>query len=289
MSLPVSSETGCAAAPPAETGIRRGTADARLAEAPHHCWADHNPTGWFASGRGPLKSAPARSRRTSSGSRPRQQIQLEVWRVTECIEQTRAEPKMLRLRLTLSVLLGLQVAGTGASKVVVEACKNMMCYAVTPDNEYDNYEEIQLTNVQWLYTFVSGKDLKTATKIALDKFFDYSRFGNAADTIVPISAAWAIYAPFENGKIKQEFSFFITLPLEVVSPPDPNDSSISVVFHPEHSGYVRTFEQKTEDYERLASELKKDLEKDGRVFNNKYVYIAWFNTQGLMQIAFRDN
>ncbi|XP_055492197.1 uncharacterized protein LOC129697554 [Leucoraja erinacea] len=73
MSSPVSSETGCTAAPPAETGIRRGTADARLAEAPHHCWADHNPTGWFASGRGSSKCAPARSRRTSSGSRPRRQ------------------------------------------------------------------------------------------------------------------------------------------------------------------------------------------------------------------------
>ncbi|XP_078256064.1 uncharacterized protein LOC144593822 [Rhinoraja longicauda] len=150
------------------------------------------------------------------------------------------------------------------------------------------YEEQSLPERQWLFTFINGTDFKTATEVALSKFYGYAQSSNAADTIVPISFPLAVYAPFENGVMKQEYSFFIYLPLEVQSPPDPKDPSVRVRHCVATKAYVRTYQEITEDYERLANEFKKDLENDHRSIYKYDVYIIWFNMRGLFQIAFLE-
>ncbi|XP_055492372.1 uncharacterized protein LOC129697688 [Leucoraja erinacea] len=200
---------------------------------------------------------------------------------------TRAEPKMLRLCLTLSVLLGLQVAGTGADHSVGEACKNSICLPLKKLIKYDTYEELYLPELRWLSTFVKGADLNTAIDIAISRFFKYSRFNNSADTVVPLSIPWSVYVPLTFEIPTSGFLVSISLPAGIVDPPAPNDPSVQLLQSPEVQSYVRTFTEKTEDYDQLIDEFKRDLEKDNRSFNNTGVYINWYNINGLMQIVIK--
>ncbi|XP_072912168.1 heme-binding protein 1-like [Hemitrygon akajei] len=198
---------------------------------------------------------------------------------------------MLRLRVTLFVLLMFQVAGIRGTDLVQESCDSIICHPVLKVIEHNGYKEIELPTLHWLHTFVDGMDMDTGIKLGLERFFNYSRFHNDAGTIVPISAPWAIRAPFENGIIKPQFSVFVSLPLEIQTPPLPKDPSVQVIDTPLLNIYESYFvtEQENEDYGRLANELKKKLENDHCSFDHSSIFITWFNKAGHVKLTFLKN
>ncbi|XP_072911522.1 uncharacterized protein [Hemitrygon akajei] len=200
------------------------------------------------------------------------------------------EHKMLRLCVTLCVLLRLQAAVTGGRDLVEESCQSIICYPISKVAVYDEYEEVEVPSLHWLYTSVNGTDLETAANIALDRLLDYSYLNNAAETIVPVSAPWSVYINWQlaNGIAKPEFTFYILLPLEVQSPPEPRDPRVQIDIMPQEAGYESYWitEQKNEDYLKLANDLKRHLEDDQRSFDSSGFYITWFNTRGHFKIIF---
>ncbi|XP_067840026.1 uncharacterized protein [Heptranchias perlo] len=196
------------------------------------------------------------------------------------------DTKMLRLCLTLSVLLGLQITGTGADQEVADFCQQIICHHPTQIIQRNNYEEMEFPTFQWVETDVSGTDMKTALKTGLEKLLKYSNLSNAAETIVPVSAPWVIKGSLLNDKIQREFQVYLYLSPLVHSPPEPKDPTVLISTFPPFNFYIRTFRHHNQEDGSLINEFIKDLDQDKRSFYRKFFYIGWYNTRGLKQIAF---
>ncbi|XP_067840022.1 uncharacterized protein [Heptranchias perlo] len=196
------------------------------------------------------------------------------------------DTKMLRLCLTLSVLLGLQIPATGADQEVADFCQQVICHHPTQIIQLNDYEEMEFPTLQWVETDVSGTDMKTALKTGLEKLLKYSNLSNAAETIVPVSAPWGIKGSLMNGKIQREFQVYLYLPFSVHSPPEPKDPTVQTTTFPPFNFYFRTFQHDNQEYGSRVREFMKDLNQDNRSFYRKFFYIGWYNTRGLMQIFF---
>ncbi|XP_067841417.1 uncharacterized protein [Heptranchias perlo] len=234
------------------------------------------------------------------------------------------DTKMLRLCLTLSVLLGLQITATGADQEVIDFCHEVYCLEPLSFTSHGTYEENEFPTLQWVVTEVSGMDMKNAVITGMDKLLKYSYFSNAAATIVPVSAPWVIQGHLVDGTVQQKFNVSLNLPPLIISPPEPTDPTVKIIKESSLHYFIRTFHDKTdvqnhgslvkefmkdlEDGQRsfykssffiawtfrhhnqdlgsLINEFIKDLDQDKRSFYRKFFYIGWFNTRGLKQIAF---
>lgn len=165
------------------------------------------------------------------------------------------------------------------------ACEKSICVPINRIIKYDTYEDHQLPALRWLYMFVQQADLLTAIEIAHLKFFEYSRYGNTADTIVPLGIPWTVFTPLTFEISTRDYVVYISLPAGIVDPPAPTDPSVQIHKTPIVEAYVRTFTEITDGYQDLIDEFKRDLENDNRSFNNTGVYINFLNTNGLMQIV----
>uniref|UniRef100_UPI00398ED567 heme-binding protein 2-like n=1 Tax=Pristiophorus japonicus TaxID=55135 RepID=UPI00398ED567 len=195
---------------------------------------------------------------------------------------------MLRLCLTVSVLFGRQIAAKEEYHEGIDFCGDYGCPQPIEMIQFNNYDEMEYLPVQWIVTEVNGMDIKSALATGLDKLQNYSWFLNAADTIVPVSAPWGLQGYLVNGTIQQKFGVFVVLVPELTSPPEPTDPTIKIGMS--HIGwfYVRTFDTKVDDqqYEGRVIEFLNDLEKDKQSFDRSFFYLVFFNTNGLMEVAF---
>ncbi|XP_072405121.1 uncharacterized protein [Chiloscyllium punctatum] len=184
---------------------------------------------------------------------------------------------MLRIFLTVSVLFGHQIAAQDPELEVIELCEGIDC--VGPDQviQDTNYDEVTYVNVQWVETEVHGTDLEQVLELGLDKLFKYSRFGNAEETIVPITAPWFLVGRLVNGTFPQRFNVGVTTVPEINSPPTPTDQTIKQRSFSLGRFFVRTIPNITDgkQYEKLILDFVKDLEEDKKIFNGKFI-IVWY-------------
>ncbi|XP_078397490.1 uncharacterized protein LOC144680394 [Cetorhinus maximus] len=192
---------------------------------------------------------------------------------------------MLRLFLTVSVLFWHQLA---AQDEVDIFCDENDCTEPAEVIVDKNYEEEEFQHFQWARTTVTGMDMNRAIETGLERLFNYSHFSNAAGTIVPISAPWVVSGYMENGTMGQALLTSVMIVAEVINPPEPTDPTVQLGIQPTDWYYVRDFDQKLDgqQYEKLVTEFQQDLEQDNQHFDPRFI-IAFFNTHGLMQIAFR--
>ncbi|XP_078397474.1 heme-binding protein 2-like [Cetorhinus maximus] len=195
---------------------------------------------------------------------------------------------MLRLFLTVSVLFWQQLAAQDELQEVIDFCNESDCIEPAEVIQHMNYEEEEFLHFQWIGTMVHGMDLNSAIETGLDRLFNYSHFSNAAGTIVPISAPWVVSGYMENGTMGQALLISVTIVAEVINPPEPTDQTVQLGSMPADWCYIRTFDQKVDgqQYEGHVTEFQQDLEQDNRHFDPGFI-ISFYNTHGLMQIAFR--
>ncbi|XP_038654696.1 uncharacterized protein LOC119966789 [Scyliorhinus canicula] len=195
---------------------------------------------------------------------------------------------MLRIFLTVSVLFWNQLAAEKAVEEALDICGETDCLKPIEIIKDKNYNELEVGFHRRVETEVHAVNFQSAMEIGLEKLFNYSRCGNAAGTIIPISSPWGVFGYFENGKIQQEFGVFVEIVPEVMNPPEPKDPTVKIVNVPHVWYYARGFDNKVDDeqIEERVIQLLKDLEQDNQPFNRKIFAIAFTNTQGLMGIAF---
>ncbi|XP_067840054.1 uncharacterized protein [Heptranchias perlo] len=154
-----------------------------------------------------------------------------------------------------------------------------------------NYELMEYPAFQWIETEVNGTDMKTAVRTGLDKLMKYAHFSNAADTIIPVSAPLGLTGFLVNGTLQQKFKISLIVPVQVVSPPEPTDQTVKIGTSPGAWCYVRVLDTKVygQHYYELVMEFLNDLEQDKQSFEKRFFVISWFNTDGLMDIAFQRN
>ncbi|XP_067839806.1 heme-binding protein 1-like [Heptranchias perlo] len=194
---------------------------------------------------------------------------------------------MLRLCLTVSVLFGHQIAGKEVEQEMIDLCDDVFCIEPTEIIPYNNYELMEYAAFQWIETEVNGTDMKTAVRTGLDKLMKYAHFSNAADTIVPVSAPLGLTGFLVNGTLQQKFFITLTVPVQVVSPPEPTDQTVKIGTSPGGWYYVRVFDTKVygQHYHELVMEFLNDLEQDKQSFDRRFFSISWFSTDGIMDIA----
>ncbi|XP_038654999.1 uncharacterized protein LOC119967051 [Scyliorhinus canicula] len=195
---------------------------------------------------------------------------------------------MLRIFLTVSVLFWNQLAAQDPVQQMIELCDADDCIRPVGIIEDKNYEEMEYKFRQRVETEVHAVNFKNAMEIGLEKLFNYSRCGNAAGTVVPISAPWGVFGYLENGKIQQRFRVYLQIVTEVINPPEPTDPTVETVFAPPVWYFVRGFDKKVdeEQIEERVTQLLKDLEQDNQPFKGTFFGIGFFNTRGLMGIGF---
>ncbi|XP_038654954.1 uncharacterized protein LOC119967023 [Scyliorhinus canicula] len=195
---------------------------------------------------------------------------------------------MLRIFLTVSVLFWNQLAAQKAAEEMIELCEAGDCLLPVVAIEDKNYKEMEYKFRQRVETEVHAVNFKSAMEIGLEKLFNYSRCGNAAGTVVPISAPWGVFGYLENGKIQQRFRVYLEILPEVINPPEPTDPTVKTVFAPPVRYFARVFDNKVdeEQIEECVTQLLKDLEQDNQPFKGTFFVIAFYNTHGLMGIGF---
>ncbi|XP_038654953.1 uncharacterized protein LOC119967022 [Scyliorhinus canicula] len=195
---------------------------------------------------------------------------------------------MLRIFLTVSVLFWNQLAAQKAVDEVLDLCEDDNCFSPAVVIEDKNYNELEVVFHRRVETEVHAVNFKSAMEIGLEKLFNYSRCGNVAGTVVPISAPWGAYGYLENGKIQQKFKVFLEIVPEVINMPEPTDPTVKTVFIPPVWYFARIFDKKLDEQqiEERVTQLLKDLEQDNQPFKGTFFVIAFYNTHGLMGIAF---
>ncbi|XP_038654692.1 uncharacterized protein LOC119966787 isoform X1 [Scyliorhinus canicula] len=151
-----------------------------------------------------------------------------------------------------------------------------------------NYIEMEYRFHRRVETEVHAVNFQSAIEIGLEKLFNYSRCGNVAGTVVPISAPWGVFGYLENGKIQQRFRVYLEILPEVINPPEPTDPTVETVFTPPVWFFARAFNKKVDEQqiEERVTQLLKDLEQDNQPLKPTFFLIAFYNTHGLMGIAF---
>ncbi|GCB76476.1 hypothetical protein scyTo_0021008, partial [Scyliorhinus torazame] len=151
-----------------------------------------------------------------------------------------------------------------------------------------NYVEMKYKFRQRVETEVHAVNFKSAMEIGLEKLFNYSRCGNVAGTVVPVSAPWGVFGYLENGKIQQKFRVFLEIVPEVINSPESTDPTVKTVFAPPVWYYTRSFDKKVDEQqtEEGVIQFQKDLEQDNQPFNRTFFVIAYFNSHGLIGIGF---
>ncbi|XP_043558653.1 uncharacterized protein LOC122555983 [Chiloscyllium plagiosum] len=204
---------------------------------------------------------------------------------------------MPRIFFTVSVLFGHQIAARDPEQEVIDLCKGVDC--VGPDQviQDKNYDEVTYINLQYVEAEVHGTDLEQVVELGLDKLFKYSRFGNAEETIVPITAPWVLTGCLVNGTFPQRFNVCVTIVLQADwlqynlrdFPAFPVQASeIQQDLDNIWDWADRwTIPNKTDgkQYEELVLDFMKDLEEDKRILNGKFI-IGWYKKGRRAQIAF---
>ncbi|XP_072356688.1 heme-binding protein 2-like [Scyliorhinus torazame] len=195
---------------------------------------------------------------------------------------------MLRIFLTVSVLFWNQLAAQNAVKEMIELCEQDDCPEPAVVIEDKNYEEMEYRFRQWIQTEVHAVNFKSAMEIGLGKLFNYSRCGNVAGTVVPVSGPWGVFGYLQNGEIQQRFTVYLLIVSEVIDPPEPTDPTVKIVFAPPVWYFARDFDKKVDEQqiEERVIQFQKDLEQDNQPFNRTFFVIAFFNTHGLIGIGF---
>ncbi|XP_078069765.1 uncharacterized protein LOC144494064 [Mustelus asterias] len=190
---------------------------------------------------------------------------------------------MLRLFLTVSVLFWNQLAAH--NQELYQFCNGIGCTVPGKIIQHETYAEVKFHPMQWVETQVESMD---ALQTGLEKLFNYSHFGNDAGTIIPLTAPWGISGRLDSGKLLPRFRVYIPIAPEVNNPPEPTDQEVNVRSKYDCSYFVRAFVQKVEveQHPELVTEFLKDLEQDNRNFDRSYFDIAFYNTNGPMEIGF---
>ncbi|XP_038654952.1 uncharacterized protein LOC119967021 [Scyliorhinus canicula] len=195
---------------------------------------------------------------------------------------------MLRIFLTVSVLFWNQLAAEKAVNEVIDFCQDADCLEPVEAILGKNYNELEFDFRQWIATDAYGDNIQDAVDFNLMKFFNYSRCGNVADTIVPISAPWGFRGYLENGTVQQIFKVYTLIVPQVNDPPEPLDPTVKIGIGTPIWFYTRSFDHSFHppEVKELVTQFMGDLEKDNQPFNRTTFIIAVFNTLGLMEIGF---
>ncbi|GCB77142.1 hypothetical protein scyTo_0020546 [Scyliorhinus torazame] len=195
---------------------------------------------------------------------------------------------MLRIFLTVSVLFWNQLAAQEQLKSVIDFCQDADCLEPVAAILDKNYNELEFDFRQLVQTDAYGEDMKDAVDSNLMKLFNYSRCGNVAGTIVPLSAPWGARGYLENGTIQEIFKVFTLIVPQVNNPPEPLDPTVEIGIGPPVWFYTRAFDHSVDaaEVKELVTQFLGDLEKDNQPFNRTTFVIAAFNTHGLMEIGF---
>ncbi|XP_038654693.1 uncharacterized protein LOC119966787 isoform X2 [Scyliorhinus canicula] len=195
---------------------------------------------------------------------------------------------MLRIFLTVSVLFWNQLAAQDPAEEVMNVCTEDDCILPAVVIKDKNYIEMEYRFHRRVETEVHAVNFQSAIEIGLEKLFNYSRCGNVAGTVVPISAPWGVFGYLENGKIQQRFRVYLEILPEVINPPEPTDPTVETVFTPPVWFFARAFNKKVDEQqiEERVTQLLKDLEQDNQPLKPTFFLIAFYNTHGLMGIAF---
>ncbi|XP_072407085.1 uncharacterized protein [Chiloscyllium punctatum] len=199
---------------------------------------------------------------------------------------------MLRIFLTVSVLFGHQIAARETEQEVIKFCNQVDCLKPDQVIEGKDYDEIEFPHIQWAETAVHVSVLKTdlerEMEISLDKLFNYAFFGNADETIVPLTAPWVCAGYVVNQTFSETVYVGVGIVPEVRSMPEPTDQTIKLKELTPGHYFVKTFHEKFEweEYKELVLDFLKELEEEKGTFEWRYI-IVWYKKGGLTQIWFR--
>ncbi|XP_038654960.1 uncharacterized protein LOC119967030 [Scyliorhinus canicula] len=194
---------------------------------------------------------------------------------------------MLRIFLTVSVLFWNQLAAQNAVDKVLDLCEEVHCVQPEFIIQGESYDLMKFPSHQWVQTEVFGMDMESALEVGLEKLFNYSQLMNTAGTIVPISAPWGVLGSLENGAIQETFVIFLLLVPELSEAPEPTDEELQLGSTSDTWLYVRAFDEEADEdeIEDRVAQFQNDLEEDDQNFGELF-RMAWYNTRGLMFIAF---
>ncbi|GCB76874.1 uncharacterized protein [Scyliorhinus torazame] len=196
---------------------------------------------------------------------------------------------MLRIFLTVSVLFWNQLAAQNVIEEALKVCEQTDCLKPTEIIKDKSYIEMKVEFHRRVEAEVHAVNFKSAMEIGLKKLFNYSRCGNVAGTIIPVSSPWGVFGYLENDKIQQKFRVFVEIVPEVMNPPEPKDPTVKIVKGPPVWYYTRNFDKKVDEkqIEERVIQLLKDLEQDNQPFNRTFFVIGISNTHGQMGVVFQ--
>ncbi|KAM4042075.1 heme-binding protein 2-like [Anomaloglossus baeobatrachus] len=156
-------------------------------------------------------------------------------------------------------------------------CGNYQCPKYQVSKKYNTFELRRYDSSHWVTTQLETDMFGLGIMKSFKRLLNYINGQNMEGVTIKMTVPVRAIVPLADPSINATMSFFV--PMSIVNPPAPKDSSLYLESYPPTSYYVRSFGgyALNSDYEKQSKALTEELVALGLAFDGTFGIAAGYN------------